>query len=82
MSRHRGANDGASTHHRQITKTRFRACSTCTSHSQAPLCLYTRTLISNQREETFAHLRYLLGGDRPSQTARLTLSTTGFHQWS
>ena len=62
--------------------TRFRACSTCQSHSQAPLCLYTRTLISNQREETFAHLRYLLGGDRPSQTARLTLSTTGFHQWS
>jgi len=74
--------DGASTHHRQITKTRFRACSTCLSHSQAPLCLYTRTLISNQREETFAHLRYLLGGDRPSQTARLTLSTTGLHQWS
>ena len=66
--------DGASTHHRQITKTCFRTCSTCLSHSQAPLCLYTRTLISNQREETFAHLRYLLGGDRPSQTAHLTLS--------
>ena len=31
-------------------------------------------MISNHREETFAHLRYSLGGDRPSQTARLALS--------
>ena len=66
--------DGASTRHRQITKTDFRPCSTCLSHSQAPFCLYTYTLISDQRKETFAHLRYSLGGDRPSQTARLTLS--------
>ena len=65
-------------HHRQITKTGFRPCSTCPSRSQAPLCLYTRTLISNQREGTFAHLRYSLGGDRPSQTAHLTLSTNPF----
>ena len=63
-------------HHRQITKTGFRPCSTCPSRSQASLCLYTRTLISNQREETFAHLRYPLGGDRPSQTAHLTLSAS------
>ena len=31
-------------------------------------------LISDQAEETFERLRYSLGGDRPSQTARLTLS--------
>ena len=30
-------------------------------------------LISDQAEETFERLRYSLGGDRPSQTARLTL---------
>ena len=30
--------------------------------------------ISVRAEETFARLRYSFGGDRPSQTARLTLS--------
>ena len=29
--------------------------------------------MSNQPEGTFARLRYLLGGDRPSQTAHLKL---------
>ena len=66
--------DGPSTRHRQITKTRFRACSRCPARSQAPLCLYTRAPVSNRGEGTFARLRYNLGGDRPSQTARLTLS--------
>lgn len=33
-------------------------------------------MISNHSEGTFERLRYLLGGDRPSQTARLTLSPT------
>ena len=66
--------DGPSTRYHQIIKTCFRTCSICLSRSQASLCLYTRTMISNHREETFAHLRYSLGGDRPSQTARLTLS--------
>ena len=32
-------------------------------------------MVSNHSEVTFERLRYLLGGDRPSQTARLTLST-------
>ena len=32
--------------------------------------------ISVRAEETFGRLRYSLGGDRPSQTARLTLSTS------
>ncbi len=65
--------DGLSTQHRQITKTDFRPCSTCRSHSQASLCLYTLDTISTRSEETFVRLRYHLGGDRPSQTARLKL---------
>ena len=32
-------------------------------------------LISDQPESTFGRLRYSLGGDRPSQSARLTMST-------
>ena len=42
--------------------------------SQAPFCLYTLRAISGRAEGTFGRLRYSLGGDRPSQTARLTLS--------
>ena len=34
--------------------------------------------ISVRAEETFGRLRYFLGGDRPSQTARLTLSSDQF----
>jgi len=30
--------------------------------------------MANQAEGTFGRLRYSLGGDRPSQTTRLTLS--------
>ncbi len=44
------------------------------SHSQAPFCLCTLQLISVQFEGTFARLRYLLGGDRPSQITYLKLS--------
>ena len=66
--------DGPSTQHHQIIKTYFRTCSDCHPRSQASLCLYTRAPISNRSEETFAHLRYSLGGDRPSQTARLPVS--------
>ena len=54
----------------------FRTCSTRRSRSQAPLCHYTRCLVSNQAEGTFARLRYFLGGDRPSQTAHQTVSLT------
>ena len=42
-----------------------------------PLYLYTLRMISNHSEGTFGRLRYLLGGDRPSQTARQTLSPIG-----
>ena len=58
----------------RITKPDFRLCSNCRSRSQAPFCLYTRRLITDQPEGTFGRLRYLLGGDRPSQTTRQTLS--------
>ena len=36
-------------------------------------------LVSVQAEVTFGRLRYPLGGDRPSQTARQTLSCHWFH---
>ncbi len=65
--------DGPSIRNRRITKSNFRFCSTYKSRSQAPFYLYALRLIANQAEGTFALLRYSLGGDRPSQTARLTL---------
>ena len=71
--------DGPSTRDHRITKPCFRTCSTCMSCSQAPLCLCTRRLVSNQPEGTFGRLRYSLGGDRPSQTTRLTRSPTRIH---
>ncbi len=52
----------------------FRPCSTCRSHSQAPLCQCTLRVISIHSEGTFGRLRYLLGGDRPSQTAHQAMS--------
>src|SRR3712207_9537464 len=44
-----------------------------------PCCLYTLRTISNRTEGTFARLRYILGGDRPSQTTRLALFSTRIH---
>ena len=52
--------------HGRITSSDFRPCSTCPSHSQAPLCTYTQHLMTNQDEGTFERLRYSLGGNRPS----------------
>ena len=71
--------DGPSTQNHRITKTCFRTCSTCRSRSQAPFCLCTLPLVSNQREGTFARLRYFLGGDRPSQTTHQTVSLARVH---
>src|SRR4028119_1453863 len=42
--------DTASTSQCRITSPDFRPCSTCLSHSQAPLCTCTRHLIANQGE--------------------------------
>ena len=66
--------DGPSIQNRRITNSDFRPCSTCLSHSQAGLCVYTLRLISKQPEPTIERLRYSLGGDRPSQTTRLIMS--------
>ena len=61
------------TYHR-ITNSYFRTCSTRRSRSQLGLYVYTHCMISIHAEPSFERLRYILGGDRPSQTARLTLS--------
>ena len=66
--------DGPSMQNHRITISYFRTCSTCRSRSQAPFCYCTQRLISDQPEGTFERLRYFLGGDRPSQTAHLTMS--------
>ena len=71
--------DGPPTRYHRITKSDFRPCSTCMSRSQAPLCLCTLRTISDRSEGTFERLRYSLGGDRPSQTAHLTMSCNQIH---
>ncbi len=68
---------GPSTRYRGITKPDFRPCSACRPCSQAPLCLCAHRPVSIRPEGTFGRLRYLLGGDRPSQTTRQTLSPLG-----
>ena len=49
------------------------------SRSQPILYLYALLVIANHDEISFGLLRYFLGGNRPSQTARLTLSESQFH---
>ncbi len=66
--------DGPSTRNHRITKPYFLTCSSCLTRSQAHFCLYTLCADSVRAEGTFGRLRYILGGDRPSQTARLILS--------
>src|SRR3954453_18539140 len=66
--------DGPSIQNHRITKSCFRTCLTCRSRSQPGLCLCTRRRISKPPEPSFERLRYILGGDRPSQTTRLPLS--------
>ena len=70
---------GLSTQSRRITKTDFRLCSACMPCSQAPLCLYTLRMIADHAEGTFVRLRYILGGDRPSQTAHIALFLVRIH---
>jgi hypothetical protein len=64
---------------RRVTKTYFRTCSTCPSRSQAPLYLCALCAVSIRAEGTFARLRYLLGGDRPSQTTHQAMSRSQIH---
>ena len=71
--------DGPSIRNHRITKAYFRTCSIRRSRSQAPFCLYTLRAIADRAEGTFARLRYILGGDRPSQTTRLPRSPRRIH---
>ncbi len=66
--------DGPSMQNHRITISNFRPCSTCQSHSQAPLCYCTPRTITNRTEGTFESLRYAFGGDHPSQTTHHTMS--------
>ena len=68
-----------STRNYRITKAYFRNCSTGMSRSKAGLCLYTLCTVSNRAEPTIALLRYILGGDRPSQTAQQALFLARIH---
>ena len=71
--------DGFSTQNRLITMPDFRLCPTRSSRSQAPFCHCALRMVSIHSEGTFGRLRYSLGGDRPSQTAHLTLSRRQLH---
>ena len=66
--------DGPPTRGRRITRACFRTCSACPPRSQARLHSCALGTVADRPERTFARLRYILGGDRPSQTARLSLS--------
>ena len=66
------------TYHR-ITNSYFRTCSTRRSRSQLGLCVCTLCTISVRAEPSFERLRYSFGGDRPSQTAHLTVSPDQIH---
>src|SRR5205807_9435835 len=72
--------DGPSIRDHRITKADFRPCSSHRTRSQAPFYLYARCPIANRAEGTFALLRYLLGGDRPNQTAHLARSPARIHE--
>ena len=66
------------TYHR-ITNSYFRTCSTRRCRSQPGFCVYALCTISVRAEPSFERLRYSFGGDRPSQTARLTMSPDQIH---
>ena len=63
----------------RITNSYFRTCSDRRPRSQVGLCVYTLCTISVRAEPTFERLRYSFGGDRPSQTAHLTVSPDQIH---
>ena len=66
--------NGDATFRRWITRSRFRGCPTRRSRSEPGLCPCTRRAVAKRAEPDFELLRYLLGGNRPSQTDRLTRS--------
>ena len=72
--------DGNPTFNHRITSPHFRACSSCRTHSQTPICAYTLQSIADRLEGIFGPLRYSLEGNRPSQTAHLALFPAWFHR--
>ena len=68
--------DGPPTRDHRITRPDFRLCLACKPRSQALFCPCTQWAITMRPERTFGRLRYSLGGDRPSQTASLPLSSS------
>jgi hypothetical protein len=66
--------NGLSSKHHWIIIANLRSCIIRQFYSQANLNYYVIFSPSGQEKFTFAHLRYLLGGDRPSQTNNHKLS--------
>ena len=71
--------NGDATFRRWITRSRFRGCPTRRSRSEPGLCPCTRRAVAKRAEPDFELLRYALGGNRPSQTDRLTRSRAPIH---
>ena len=66
--------DGPSIRNHRITMSVFRPWSACRPHSQASFCHCTPRTVTKRTELTFESLRYLFGGDHPSQTTHQTMS--------
>src|SRR5690606_15830159 len=66
--------DGPSIHNHRITMSVYRPRSTCSYHRQTRLCHRTPRTVTKRTEHTFESLRYLFGGDHPSQTTHQTMS--------
>ena len=71
--------DAAATSQRRITRSDFRPCSACPRRSQATFCPCALRAVADRAEATFELLRYVLGGNRPSQTDPLALSPGRLH---
>jgi hypothetical protein len=68
-----------STRNCRVTMPGFRLCSARRPRSQAPFCHCAQRTVAVRAEGTFGRLRYLLGGNRPSQTAHQALFLTRIH---
>jgi hypothetical protein len=74
--------DDPSIQNHRITISYFRTCSARLPYSQAPFCYCALRTITDRAEGTFESLRYIFGGDHPSQTTRHAMSSLklGFKQ--
>ena len=70
---------GPSTQNRGVTISDFRPSSAYLPRCQATFYYCALHTVANRDEVTFELLRYALGGDRPSQTTRLTLFRARIH---